>query len=252
MANDTSAKRGVESHCGGGRFATTHWSVVRAAGRPESAGYRQALETLYRSYWYALYAYLRREGYGRDLAEEHTQAFFARLLEKRGLGLADPKRGKFRSFLLASLKNFLANEARRAGARKRGGGQKTLSLDFRNAESQYALEPADRLSPDKLFERSWALTVLKQTMVLLAAESRTPRKHKLFEHLKNYLTMDKLSVPYKQLAEQLGMSEAAVKVAVYRLKKRYRELLREEIAHTVTSEQEIDQEIRDLFAALGC
>jgi RNA polymerase sigma-70 factor (ECF subfamily) len=186
------------------------------------------------------------------LAEEHTQAFFARLLERRGLRLADPKRGKFRSFLLAALKHFLANEAKRARARKRGGPQKALRLDFQSAESQYALEPADRLSPEKLFERSWALTVLNQTMGRLETESKTANKHRLFERLKIYLTTDKGAVPYKQVAQELQMSEGAVKVAVYRLKKQYRRLLRDEIAQTVTSEEEIDQEIRDLFAALAC
>jgi RNA polymerase sigma factor (sigma-70 family) len=253
MTKERLTRKSMESNLRGlGRFATTHWSVVRAAARPDSLDYRKALETLYRTYWFPLYAYLRRQGHTSDLAEEHTQAFFARLLEKKGLRLADPKRGKFRSFLLASLKYFLANEARRAGARKRGGPQKALSLDFRNAESQYALEPADRLSPEKLFERSWALTVLKQTMARLQAESSTTKKKRLFDHLRNYLTTDKTTVPYRQLAEQLNMSAGAVKVAVYRLKKRYRQLLRDEIAQTVTSEQEIDQEIRDLFAALAC
>jgi RNA polymerase sigma-70 factor (ECF subfamily) len=225
---------------------------VRAAARPDTLDYRQALETLCRTYWFPLYAYLRRQGYSSDLAEEHTQAFFARLLEKKGLRLADPKRGKFRSFLLAALKHFLANERKRARARKRGGGRKPFPLDFQNAESQFALEPADRLSPDKLFERSWALTVLDRTMTRLGAESMTPNKRKLFENLKVYLTMDKGSVPYKQLARDFRMTESAVRVAVYRLKKRYRELLRDEIAQTVTSEKEIDQEIRDLFAALAC
>lgn len=236
---------------GAGRFATTHWSVVRAAGRPDSVHYRQALETLCRTYWFPLYAYLRRHGNDSHRAEEYTQAFFARLLEKHSVRLADPKRGKFRSFLLTSLKHFLADERDYDRAQKRGGGRKVLSLNFENAESQYALEPADRLSPEKLFERSWALTVLGRTMVRLQAEATIAKKRKLFDHLKVYLTAKKNSVPYRDVAAELGMTEGAVKVAVHRLRRRYRELLRDEIAQTVSTEDEIDQEIRDLFAALA-
>lgn len=236
---------------GAGRFATTHWSVVRAAGRPDSVHYRQALETLCRTYWFPLYAYLRRQGYDRESAQEHTQAFFARLLEKHSVRLADPKRGKFRSFLLMSLKNFLADERDRERAKKRGGGRKILSLDFENAESRYSLEPADRLSPQKVFERSWALTVLERTMARLQAEADTEKKGKVFDHLKVYLTIKESSVPYSDAAERLEMSEGAVRVAVHRLRRRYRELLRDEIAQTVCSEEEIDQEIRDLFSALA-
>jgi RNA polymerase sigma-70 factor (ECF subfamily) len=172
-------------------------------------------------------------------------------LDKGGLGLADPKRGKFRSFLLASLKHFLSNERARARAKKRGGGRKTLSLDFENAESQYALEPRDELSPEKLFERSWALTVLDGTMARLQAEAVSTNKQKLFERLKSYLTADKGSAPYRDVADDLDITEGAVRIAVHRLRKRYRELLREEIAQTVTSDDQIDEEIRDLFTALG-
>ncbi|MHC4461828.1 MAG: RNA polymerase sigma factor [Planctomycetota bacterium] len=236
---------------GTGRFATTHWSVVRAAGQPESPRYQQALATLCRTYWFPLYAYLRRQGYNSHQAEEYTQAFFARLLEKHGLRLADPKRGKFRSFLLSSLKHFLADERDRTRARKRGGGRKVLSLDFENAESQYALEPAHELTPEKLFERSWALTVLERTMARLQAKSAGIKKRKLFDHLKVFLTVKKSSVPYREVAAELDMTEGAVKVAVHRLRQRYRELLRDEIAQTVTTAEQIDEEIRDLFAALA-
>ena len=235
-----------------GRFATTHWSVVRAAGRPLSPRYQQALGTLCQTYWFPLYAYLRRQGYHTHQAEEYTQAFFARILEKHGLRLADPKRGKFRSFLLAALKHFVGNELDRARAQKRGGGRKVLSLDFENAESQYALEPTHQLSPEKLFERSWALTVLERTMTRLQAESASTNKQELFDHLKVYLTVKKSSVPYREAAAKLKMTEGAVKVSVHRLRRRYRELLRDEIAQTVTTEDEIDEEIRDLFAALTC
>ena len=234
-----------------GRFATTHWSVVLAAGRPKSASYRQALETLCQTYWFPLYAYLRRHGCNSHQAQDYTQAFFTALLAKGGLGLADPKRGKFRSFLLASLKHFLSNERARARAKKRGGGRKALSLDFENAESRYALEPRDDLSPEKLFERSWALTVLDRTMARLQAEAISTNKQKLFERLKFCLTADEGSAPYSDVADDLDMTESAVRVAVHRLRKRYRELLRDEIAQTVTSDDQINEEIRDLFTALG-
>jgi RNA polymerase sigma-70 factor (ECF subfamily) len=194
---------------------------------------------------------LRRHGYNSHQAEDYTQAFLARLLEKRGLRLADPKHGKFRSFLLVALKHFLANERDRAKAQKRGGGRKVLSLNFENAESQYSLEPAHELSAEKLFERSWALAVLDRTMAQLQAESAGANKQKLFEHLKVYLTTSKSSVAYRDVAARLDMTEGAVKVAVHRLRRRYRELLRDEIAQTVATEEQIDEEIRDLFAALA-
>jgi len=222
-----------------------------AAGRPKSASYQQALETLCQTYWFPLYAYLRRHGYDSHRAEDYTQAFFVGMLARGGLRLADPKRGKFRSFLLVSLKHFLSNERARARAKKRGGGRKVLSLDFQNAESQYALEPRDELSPEKLFERSWALTVLARTMARLQAEATSANKQKLFDRLKVYLTAEKSSVPYRDAAAELDMAESALRVAVHRLRKRYRELLRDEIAQTVTSDDQIDEEFRDLFAALG-
>jgi len=236
---------------GTSRFATTHWSVVLAAGQHTSGHYQQALETLCRTYWFPLYAYLRRQGYDTHQAEEHTQAFFARLLEKDGLRLADPKQGKFRSFLLTALKHFLANVSDRARAQKRGGGRKILSLDAENAEGKYALEPVDQLSPEKLFERSWALTVLERTIARLQAEAASTNKQKLFEHLKVYLTAERDSIPYRDVAAELDMTEGAVKVAVHRLRQHYRELLRDEIAQTVTTEEQIDEEIRDLFTALA-
>jgi len=236
---------------GDAHFATTHWSVVLAAGKSSSGRCQDALETLCRTYWFPLYAYLRRHGCNWHQAEEYTQAFFARLLEKHDLRQVDPKRGKFRSFLLASLKHFLANERARARAKKRGGGRHRLSLDFEKGESQYTLEPAEKLTPEKLFERSRALTVLAQTKARLQAEGTTAKEKKRFEHLKGYLTADKNSVPYQGVATQLDMTEWAVKVAVHRLKKRYRELLRDEIAQTVTDKDQIDEEIRDLFAALA-
>lgn len=222
-----------------------------AAGRPESTDYQRALETLCRTYWFPLYAYLRRQGNDADRSEDYTQAFLAFLLDKRGLRLADPGRGRFRSFLLTSLKNFLSNERARDVAKKRGGGRKILSLDVENAERRYALKPREELSPERLFARSWALTVLERTMDRLAAEASTADKQKLFERLKLHLTAGQDAVPYRQMATELGMNEGAIRVAAHRLRRRYRELLRDEIAQTVATEDQIDEEIRDLFAALA-
>lgn len=236
---------------GNSQFATTHWSVVLAAGSPESPRYQEALGTLCQTYWFPLYAYLRRRGYDRHQAEDYTQGFFTRLLEKHGLRPADPKLGKFRWYILGALKHFVADERDRARALKRGGGRKVLSLDFENAENQYALEPADELSPEKLFERSWALTMLKKAMSRLEAESAGLKKKKVFEHLVVYLAPTEKTAPYRDVAEKLDMTEAAVKVAVSRLRKRYRELLRDEIAQTVASKEQIEQELRELFAALS-
>ena len=247
MSDNTTKSYSVS---GAGRFATTHWSVVLQAGQPGAPGYQQALETLCRGYWFPLYAYLRRHGYDSHQAEDYTQAFFCRVLEKQVLRLADSKRGRFRSFLLATLKNFLADERDRARAQKRGGGRKLLSIDFNEAENQYALEPAVRLSPEKLFDKSWALTVLERTMACLKTELARKNKKELFDHLKIYLTAEKGSIPYRDTAAELNMTEAAVRTAVHRLRRHYRKSLRDEIAQTVATEDQIDEEIDDLFAAL--
>lgn len=233
------------------RFATTRWSVVLAAGKSSSPNQKQALETLCRGYWFPLYAYLRQRGYNTHQAEDYTQAFFTHLLEKHDLQAADPKYGKFRSFLLIRLKYFLCDERDRAEAKKRGGGRKILSLGFQNAEEQYALEPAEQLSPEKLFEKSWALTVLERTMDRLENEMVEKKKKKLFEHLKVYLTTEKDVIPYRNMAKKLKMAEGSVRVAVHRLRRRYRRLLRDEIAQTVAAEDQIDEEMGHLFTALA-
>jgi len=232
------------------RFATTHWSVISAAGKSSSPQQKQALETLCQSYWFPLYAYLRRRGYDTHQAEDLTQAFFAYILEKKDLGTADPKYGKFRSFLLVRLKYFLSDQRDRAQAGKRGGGRKVLSLSFQNAEGQYALEPAIKLSPEMLFEKSWALTVLERTIGRLEAEMADKNKQKLFDCLKVYLTTDKDVIPYQDMAAELKMTEGSVRVAVHRLRRRYRKLLRDEIAQTIDGEDQIDEEMGCLFAAL--
>jgi len=233
------------------RFATTHWSVVRAAGKSSSTQQREALETLCQSYWFPLYAFLRRRGYESHQAEDLTQAFFGHLLEKKELGTADPKYGKFRSFLLIRLKGFLSDERDRANALKRGGGRRIVSLSVQTAEGQYDLEPEDRLSPEMLFEKSWALTVLERTMDRLEADMANANKQRLFEHLKVYLTTEKDAVPYEGVAAELHMTAAAVRVAVHRMRRRYRRLLRDEISQTVGDDDQVDEEMACLFAALA-
>lgn len=233
------------------RFATTHWSVVLAAGKSSAPRQKQALETLCQSYWFPLYAYLRRRGYETHQAEDLTQAFFAHILEKKDLRTADPKCGKFRSFLLVRLKGFLSDERDRSQAKKRGGGQKILSLAIQNAEGQYALELSSQLSPEMLFEKSWALKVLERTMDRVEAGMAKKGKQELFDHLKVYLTTDKDAVPYQNVATELGMTEGSVRVAVHRLRRRYRKLLRDEIAQTVGDEDQIDEEMGSLFAAVA-
>lgn len=237
---------------GSSRFATTRWSVVLAAGQPGSSRYRQALETLCGTYWFPLYAYLRRQGYDSHQAKDYTQAFFAQMLEKQYLSQVEPKPGKFRSFLLAALKHFLANELDHIKALKRGGGRKVISLNVQSAEKQYTLEPAHELSPEKLFEKSWALTILERTMDRLEAELASMNKQKVFDRLRFCLAGDKGSVPYREVAGELDMTEGAVKVAVHRMRMCYRELLRDEIAQTVSNPEQVDEEIRALFAALAC
>ena len=232
-------------------FATTHWSVVLAAGDISSPDYTRALSTLCRAYWYPLYVYLRRWGCDRERAEDYTQAFFASLLERQSIGDADPKRGKFRSFLLASLKHFLADEWDRSQAQKRGGERKVLSLDIEDGETRYSREPVDNLSPEKLFERYWALEVLNQAMARLKAEYVTANKIELFNYLKTYLTAQLDSIPYRDAADRLHTTEGAVKVAAHRLRQRYAELVREQIAQTVTTPEQIEEEICELYAALA-
>jgi RNA polymerase sigma factor (sigma-70 family) len=233
------------------RFATTHWSVVLMAAKSSSSQQKQALETLCQSYWFPLYAYLRRRGYDTHQAEDLTQAFFWHILEKKDLQAADPKYGKFRSFLLARLKYFLSDQRDRAQAKKRGGGKNIISLSIQNAEDQYTLEPAIQLSPEQLFEKSWALTVLERTMNRLETEMADKNKQKLFDYLKVYLTTDKDTIPYQDMAAELEMTEGSVRVAVHRLRRQYKKLLRDEIAQTVGGKDQIDEEMESLFAALA-
>lgn len=233
------------------RFATTRWSIILAAGSPESSRYNESLDVLCQTYWYPLYAYLRRRGHDLHQAEDYTQGFFAQLLEKQYLRKVKPAPGRFRSFLLIALKRFIADQHDRTQTLKRGGNRKLLSLDVDAAENRYRLEPVSELSPDKIFEKSWALTVLEQAMVRMEVEFTHSDKQGLFGRLSVYLAGKTNAIAYREVAAELDMTEEAVKSAVYRMRKQYREILRDEIAQTVSRSDQIDEEIRDLFSALA-
>ncbi len=236
---------------GTSRFATTHWSVVMAASSSSSPLYKEALSNLCQTYWFPLYTYLRRKGCDIHLAEDYIQAFFMRMLEKHYLNKVEQNRGKFRSFLLMALKRFVADQQDLAQAFKRGGGHKRLSIDLEFAEGKYALESVSDLSPERIFEKSWAIAILDQTMAQLEAEFANMNKKKLFDCLKVYIGGDVNSVPYSKVAAELNMTKDAVKTAVYRLRRRYRQQLRDIIAQTVTTQEQIDEEIRELFVAIS-
>ena len=235
---------------GPGHFATTHWSLVLAAGARQTPVGSQALATLCESYWYPLYAYVRRRGLDAHEAQDVTQEFFAHLLGSEAVGVATPERGRFRSFLLGSLQNFLANHWRKENAQKRGGGKTPLSLDLAAGEQRYIAEPAHELTPEKIYERRWAMTVLQQVIESLSQEYAQDGKAALFEHLKPYLGGGVDGLPYAELATKVGLSVGSIKVAVHRLRRRCGDLLREQIAQTVAEPDAVDQELKDLFAAL--
>lgn len=231
-----------------GRFAATRWSIVVAAGGADSKRARRALEHLCSTYWYPLYAFVRRQGHAPHDAQDLTQEFFARLLARNFLGDADPGKGRFRSFLLGALKHFLSDEWDRARAQKRGGGVQIISLDAESAETRYKLEPADDSSAEKIYERRWALALLDQVLRRIRSEFARDGKEHFFEELKPALTGAK--IPCAEIAARLGLKEGAVRVAVHRLRTRYRDLLRAEIAETVASPTDVDSEMQHLFAAL--
>ena len=229
------------------RFETTCWHVVRAAADPASPDAEEALATLCRTYWYPLYAYLRRLGHAREDARDLTQAFFVKLLEEGTLGVADPGRGKFRSFLLTALKHFVANHDREARAVKRGAGRAPTSvdfLDFQRAEGRYARELAHTATPEEVYERRWAFTLLEHVVTTLSEEYRDAGHATLFTHLKGFLGGDAQTVPYREIAAALAMTEGAVRVAVHRLRRRCRDLLVAEIEHTVADPADVDDELR--------
>jgi RNA polymerase sigma factor (sigma-70 family) len=242
---------GCGSSAPGDIFATTHWTVVLAAGQRHTPQSDTALEQLCRTYWFPLYAYVRRRGQAKADAEDLTQAFFARLLEKNFLAGLDAERGKFRAFLLTALKHFLANEWDKARAQKRGGGEVPLSLDWQTADTKFQVAATNEPSPDRAFDREWALALLARVIERLQAESETEGKGKVFAQLKSFLMAGQGESAQAEVAKALGMEEGAVRVAIHRLRKRYRQLLRDEIANTLSDPAMVEEEMRALFGAFG-
>ena len=233
------------------RFTTTHWSVVLLAGQADSPQANEALERLCRTYWYPLYVYVRRQGNSPEDAQDLTQTFFSRLLEKNYFAKADRDRGKFRTFLLRSLKHFLVNEWKRAGRLKRGGGVEFLSIDANVAEDRYATEPANTSNPDAAYEQRCAVALIEQVLNTLRQEYKAADKARLFEELKGSIWGDKSSASYAEIAGHLNLTAGTVKVAVHQLRQRFRKLLRAEVAHTVARPEDVDDELRHLIAVAG-
>jgi RNA polymerase sigma factor (sigma-70 family) len=232
-------------------FVTTQWTAVLTAGNTDTARARHALEHLCQTYWYPLYAYVRRRGFSAHDAQDLTQAFFERLLERRWISDADRERGRFRTFLLTAMSRFLANEWDKARAQKRGGHVIHVPVQLDTAETRYGHEPADNSTPEQCYERRWALTLLDTVLRRLRAEYEGEGKKGLFTALSGTLVGDRESQPYADLAVQLCLNEGAVKVAVHRLRKRYRQLLHAEIAQTTARPEDVDEELRHLFAVLA-
>jgi DNA-directed RNA polymerase specialized sigma24 family protein len=232
-------------------FATTHWSVVLAAGHGNTTHAQNALTHLCKTYWYPLYAYARRRGNSPQDAQDLTQEFFMRLLQGNWIAQADRQRGRFRTFLLTAMQHFMANEWNKAHAQKRGGLQPILSLDSDVAEKQYQLESAEKNTPETLFERGWAMSLLNGVLLKLEEEYRIEGKSQWMEVLRPALTVDRDAIIYADLALKLGIAETAARVAVHRLRRRYRHLIQSEIARTVASEGEVKEEMRHLFQVLA-
>jgi RNA polymerase sigma-70 factor (ECF subfamily) len=229
-------------------FHSTRWSLVLAAGAPDESRAREALEELCRAYWYPLYAFVRYRGHSPEEAEDLTQSFFTRIIEKRGLATADPEKGRFRSYLLGAMKNFLANEWHRARALKRGGGRTLLEWDALAPEARFSLEPAQPSDPDAGFDRQWARETIDRALSKLREELDTRGKGEQFDALSGCLTGEEPN--RKETAARLGMTENAVKVAVHRLRHRYREILRAGVAETLSDPADVDAEMRHLVEAL--
>jgi RNA polymerase sigma factor (sigma-70 family) len=232
-------------------FVTTRWSVVVTAGRTDTTQAQGALAKLCETYWYPLYAYVRRRGHSPEDAQDLTQEFFARLLERNWVATADRQKGRFRSFLLSAMNHFLSDEWDKARAQKRGGGRTPVPLKFDTAETRYGHEPADSVTPEQSYERRWALTLLDEVLKRLQSEYAAEGKAELFAELNPCLVGDRTSQPYAELAVKLDLTEGAVKSAVHRLRQRYRQLLRDEIAQTVAEPGETDEELRHLFQILS-
>jgi RNA polymerase sigma factor (sigma-70 family) len=230
-------------------FPTTRWTLVLAAGDPQQKQARSALAALCESYWYPLYAYVRRRGYPVDQAQDLTQEFLLRVLDGRYLDRADPEKGRFRAYILTSLKFFLADEADRSRARKRDAGS-TLSLEISSGEERYQRDPAHNETPERVFERRWALSLLDAVIARLRAEFAQHGRLDHFDRLKGLL-LDHGDTPYAALAREMGTSEGALKVAIHRFRKRYRDLFREEIAQTVADPADVESELRFLAAVLS-
>ena len=235
-----------------GSFNTTHWSIVLAcADNNDTPQMRQALAKLFQTYWYPLYAYVRRRGYSEEDAEDVVQSFCVHLQEKNALAKADRQRGKFRTFLLSSLQNFLANEQARTRTQKRGGDREMVFLDAESAHHRYRLEPAHSLTPDAIFETRWAHALLQETLAGLRADCVARGKERLFDGLAVFLTFDQEVNSYQDAADRLRLPLSAIKTSVHRLRQDYREKLREEIGRTVSSPKEIDEELAHLRKVLS-
>ena len=233
------------------RFRTTRWSVIQAAAGPNSGDARKALATLCDTYWYSVYAFVRRSGHKAEDARDLTQGFFTRLLEKRDIGSADPLRGKFRDYLLGAVKNFLANERARERALKRGGGQELLSIDYQDADRLYSLEPVDTETPEKLFLRNWALALIRRATERLGEEYGAQGKRVVFERLRPMLTGEAEAASRQKIAESLDMTENALNVAAHRLRRRFRHQLRAEVADTLADPDQTEDELGALLTVLS-
>jgi RNA polymerase sigma factor (sigma-70 family) len=252
MPGSQSASAGEDARAASPWFDTTHWSVVLRAGaeNDDSREARAALEKLCRTYWQPLFGYVQRQGYRPADAQDLVQGFFARFLARRDLQAVRKERGRFRSYLLAALKNFIVNDWKRLGAEKRGGGQIPIPLDASGPDAAPMVAAVDDRSPDKLFDRQWALAVLERVLEQLRAEQVAEGREQQFACLRSFLVNDGDARPQAEIAAELGMSESAVKQAVFRLRQRYQKLLRLEVAHTVATLGDVDQELRHLIAAL--
>lgn len=232
-------------------FQTTHWSVVLAARDRDGTVGREALANLCSTYWYPLYAFVRRQGAAPPEAEDLTQEFLFQIIERHALGTVQPAAGKFRSFLLACLKNFLANQRERAHAQRRGGGKPVVPLDSTDAETRYSLEPVDHRTPEAVFERRWAITVLERTMTALRREYSSGEKRQQLEELEGFLPSGKAGCSRAELAAKRGVSVGAIDVAIHRLRQRFGALLREQVAQTVSTDAEVEEEIRHLISVIS-
>ena len=235
----------------GGGFLTTEWSLVLAAGDSGNPDSREALAALCETYWYPVYAHVRRLGHGAEDARDLTQGYFADLLEKRFIKVASPDRGRFRAFLKTTVQRYLSHEQRRSRAQKRGGGQVRITLDFDDAESKFSREMAGNQTPDRLFEEHWARSLLQRALERLRDEFEGSTKDDRFRRLEPFLTDPSPGSKYEQVAVELGTTGSAIKSTVYRMRRRFGELLREEVVRTVSGPEEVDEEIRYLFSILG-